>query len=124
MIQLYRLATVFLIVSTAAACKSSDTPDTMTAESAPLGFFITSSGPGDGANLGGLAGAYTHREMLTAGVGASDRTWRAYLSASAMDGKAAVNARDRIGDGPWYNAAGVLAAENVVDLHAYSAHAG
>lgn len=81
-----------------------------------MSFFITSRGPGNGANLGGLAGADKHCQTLAAAVGAGDRTWRAYLSTTS-DGKPAVNARDRIGKGPWHNAKGVLAAQNVADLH-------
>lgn len=80
-------------------------------------FFITSSGPGKGADLGGLAGADRHCQNLAAAVGAGNRTWRAYLSTTASGGQAAVNARDRIGKGPWYNAKGVRVAENVADLH-------
>jgi hypothetical protein len=82
-----------------------------------MSFFITSHGPGDGANLGGLAGADKHCQSLAAAAGAGNRTWRAYLSTAASDGKPAVNARDRIGSGPWYNAKGVRVAENVADLH-------
>lgn len=80
-------------------------------------FFLTSAGPGDGANLGGLEGADAHCEMLADAAGFGDRTWRAYLSTQAMNGAQAVNARDRIGSGPWYNARGQLIAENVADLH-------
>jgi hypothetical protein len=83
----------------------------------PLGFFITSVGKGDGANLGGLAGADAHCQSLAAAAGAGGRTWRAYLSASAAAGQPAVNAKDRIGSGPWYNAKGVMVAQNVADLH-------
>jgi hypothetical protein len=82
-----------------------------------MSFFITSHGPGDGANLGGLDGADKHCQSLAAAAGAGNRTWHAYLSATASDGKPAVNARDRIGNGPWYNAKGVRVAENVADLH-------
>ena len=82
-----------------------------------LSFFITSAGPGNGANLGGLAGADAYCQKLAAGVGAGARTWRAYLSASAAGNQAAVNARDRIGRGPWQNAKGVVVAQNVDDLH-------
>ncbi len=82
-----------------------------------MGFFITSSGPGNGADLGGLAGADTHCQTLAAAVGSGDRIWRAYLSAQAMDGQAAVNARDRIGSGPWHNAVGVIIANDVDELH-------
>lgn len=83
----------------------------------PMGFFVTSVGSGDGANLGGLAGADKHCQTLAAAVGAGGRTWHAYLSAAAEGGQAAVNARDRIGSGPWYNAKGQLIAQNVADLH-------
>lgn len=82
-----------------------------------MSFFITSKGPGDGANLGGLAGADAHCQALAQAVGAGGKTWRAYLSAAAMDGKPAVNARDRIGTGPWFNAKGVQVASNLDELH-------
>jgi hypothetical protein len=82
-----------------------------------MGFFITSAGPGDGANLGGLAGADAHCQRLAESAGAGGHDWRAYLSATAAAGQPPVNARDRIGDGPWYNAKGVLVAWNVADLH-------
>ncbi len=77
-------------------------------------FFVTSVGPGDGANLGGLAGADRHCQSLAQAKGLGNRTWRAYLS---TQGAQAVNAKDRIGKGPWYNAKGVLVAQNVADLH-------
>jgi len=80
-------------------------------------FFITSSGGPDGANFGGLEGADRHCQTLAAKAGAGGKTWRAYLSAQAADGKPAVNARDRIGSGPWVNARGVQVAANVDDLH-------
>lgn len=83
----------------------------------PMGFFVTSVGGGDGANYGGLEGADKHCQSLAAAVGAGNRTWRAYLSAAPQDGRPAVHARDRIGTGPWYNANGVLIAQNVADLH-------
>src|SRR5688500_8095048 len=72
-----------------------------------LTFFITSVGSGKGADLGGLAGADKHCQALAQAVGVGTRTWRAYLSTSAADGKPAVNARDRIGKGPWQNSKGV-----------------
>jgi hypothetical protein len=81
----------------------------------PLGFFITSVGSGDGANLGGLAGADAHCQKLASAVGAGSRTWRAYLSGTE-NGKP-VNAKDRIGAGPWANAKGVVIAQNVAELH-------
>jgi len=76
-----------------------------------MGFFVTSAGPGKGADLGGLAGADQHCQKLAASAGAGSRTWRAYLSTST------VNARDRIGRGPWQNAKGVVVARSVDDLH-------
>lgn len=78
-----------------------------------MSFFLTSRNPGFGGNLGGLAGADAHCKALATSVGAGDRTWRAYLSSNAP----AVNARDRIGRGPWYNARGQMIAANVDDLH-------
>jgi hypothetical protein len=80
-------------------------------------FFVTSAGPGKGADLGGLAGADRLCQSLAQGAGAGSHTWRAYLSTAAADGKPAVNARDRIGKGPWRNAKGVVVAKNVDDLH-------
>ena len=82
-----------------------------------MSFFITSAGPGNGADLGGLAGADRHCQALAQAAGAGDRTWRAYLSASASGGKPAINARNRIGGGPWHNAKGVVIAKNLGDLH-------
>lgn len=82
-----------------------------------LGFFITSAGPGNGAELGGLAGADRHCKALAEAVGAGERTWRAYLSAAATHDAPAVHARDRIGRGPWHNAKGVQVARDVEDLH-------
>jgi hypothetical protein len=81
---------------------------------------VTSAGKGDGANYGGLAGADAYcAQMATAGAipAVPGRTWRAYLSASAANGQPAVNARDRIGAGPWYNKNGQLIADNVANLH-------
>jgi hypothetical protein len=83
----------------------------------PMGFFITSVGPGDGANLGGLEGADRHCQTLAQAVGSGTRIWRAYLSTVAAGAQLGVNARDRIGTGPWYNATGQLIAANVADLH-------
>ena len=84
---------------------------------APMTFFVTSVGMGNGANLGGLAGADAHCQKLAAAAGAGDRTWRAYLSTSAADGKPAVNARDRIGKGPWANAKGAVIGKDLGNLH-------
>lgn len=83
----------------------------------PMSFFITSSGSGDGANLGGLTGADKLCQTLAASAGGGRKTWHAYLSATAAAGQPAVNAKDRIGRGPWYNAKGVLVAKDVADLH-------
>ena len=82
-----------------------------------MNFFITSAGLGNGAALGGLEGADAHCAALAKAAGSAITTWRAYLSAKASDGKPAVNARDRIGNGPWYNHAGVQVAASVADLH-------
>jgi hypothetical protein len=82
-----------------------------------MGFFITSVGSGDGAALGGLAGADRHCHTLAEAAGVRGKNWAAYLSAAARDGQPAVHARDRIGAGPWYNAKGVLVARNVAHLH-------
>ena len=87
------------------------------AQQQPMGFFITSVGKGDGANLGGLAGADEHCQALARTTGAGSRTWHAYLSTAPAAGQPAVNARDRIGTGPWYNAKGAIIAFNVADLH-------
>ncbi|UGY15910.1 lectin [Bradyrhizobium septentrionale] len=88
------------------------------AQTADTSFFLTSNGIGNGANLGGLAGADNHCQTLAqaAGFGAP-KTWRAYLSTQAADGQPAVNARDRIGKGPWKNVKGVVVAKDVADLH-------
>jgi hypothetical protein len=82
-----------------------------------MSFFLTSVGPGNGANLGGLSGADQHCQRLAASVGSTGKTWRAYLSTAAADGKPGVNAKDRIGSGPWVNAKGVKVADNVAQLH-------
>lgn len=83
----------------------------------PMTFFVTSVGAGDGANLGGLAGADRHCQTLAIAVGAGNHAWHAYLSTQAADNQPAVNARDRIGAGPWYNAKGAQIAKDVADLH-------
>lgn len=82
----------------------------------PMSFFVTSVGMGDGAKLGGLAGADAHCQKLAAAAGAGDKTWHAYLSTQAAEGKPAVNARDRIGKGPWHNAKGAQIAKDVAVL--------
>ncbi len=82
-----------------------------------MSFFVTSVGSGKGADFGGLDGADKHCQALAAAVGAGNKTWRAYLSASATSNSPAVNARERIGKGPWQNAKGVVIANNVNELH-------
>jgi len=84
------------------------------AQQANMTFFVTSQGPGKGGDLGGLAGADAHCQALAASAGAGGKTWHAYLS---TQGAGAVNARDRIGKGPWQNAKGVTVATSVADLH-------
>ena len=83
----------------------------------PMGFFITSANPGKGGDLGGLAGADRHCQSLAAAAGAGGKAWRAYLSTAAADGQPAVHARDRIGNGPWRNARGVVVANSLAELH-------
>ena len=84
------------------------------AQQANMSFFVTSAGPGKGADLGGLEGADHHCQALAQAVGAGGKTWHAYLS---TQGPGAVNARDRVGTGPWQNAKGVVIAKSVDDLH-------
>ena len=81
-----------------------------------MGFFVTSVGIGNGANLGGLDGADAHCALLAKAAGSKGRTWRAYLS-TQVEGKRGISARDRIGQGPWYNASGELIASDLDGLH-------
>jgi len=83
----------------------------------PMSFFITSTGSGHGANLGGLAGADRICQTLAAAAGSTNKTWHAYMSTNTANGQPGVNARDRIGNGPWYNAKGEKIANNLADLH-------
>ena len=84
----------------------------------PMGFFVTSVGMGDGANLGGLEGADAHCQKLAEAAGSGDRQWRAYLS-TQEEGKRGISARSRIGQGPWYNAKGELIASDLDQLHIF-----
>jgi hypothetical protein len=102
-------ATMVFAVTTYLALQPAPQANNMT-------FFVTSAGPGNGANLGGLAGADAHCQKLASAAGAGNRTWRAYLSANPA-GQPAVNAKDRIGRGPWVNVKGATIAANVADLH-------
>lgn len=88
-------------------------------DSKEMSFFVTSTSPGKGGDLGGLAGADKHCQSLADSVGAGNRTWQAYLSTQAKSFKdpSAQQARNRIGQGPWYNAKGVMIAKNVDELH-------
>jgi hypothetical protein len=109
----FRLGMAALLISaTATAAAPANTASVQS-----MGFFITSVGKGDGANLGGLAGADAHCQALAEAAGSTGKVWRAYLSQQAKDGLPAVNARDRIGRGPWTNAKGVVVATSVDDLH-------
>jgi hypothetical protein len=92
-------------------------PNPPPADPAKLSFFVTSAGAGKGADLGGLAGADALCQALAGAVGAGQRTWHAYLSTQAFDGQPAINARDRIGQGPWFNIRGVPVAKNLSQLH-------
>lgn len=96
------------------SCASpADPPDRRTG----MGFFVTSAGPGKGGDLGGLEGADRHCQRLAAAAGAGQRVWRAYLSQQATPGVPAINARDRIGQGPWRNAVGDVIATDLTQLH-------
>jgi hypothetical protein len=86
-------------------------------EKNPKNFFITSVGMGKGGDLGGLAGADRYCQTLATAAGLGNHTFHAYLSTQAVNGKPAINARDRIGKGPWYNVKGVLIAKDLSDLH-------
>jgi hypothetical protein len=100
-----------------AAAMLATTAQPARAQTADMSFFVTSAGIGNGGNLGGLAGADNHCQTLAQAAGAGAKTWHAYLSTQAADGKPAVNARDRIGSGPWQNAKGVVIAKDVATLH-------
>jgi len=120
-----KVLTVLALVGGLAACASVKSTFKSSVESLgqmlqgdnPMSFFITSVNPGRGADLGGLAGADSHCRKLAAAAGAPDRIWRAYLSANPVGGASAVNARDRIGNGPWRNAKGDILAYNSAELH-------
>jgi hypothetical protein len=109
-----KTSTMIVLLAGAGACAM---PARTGSGSPTMSFFITSNGPGLGADLGGLAGADTYCNTLAQTVGVGSKTWRAYLSTQSVDGGAQVNARDRIGSGPWYNAKGVQVATSVANLH-------
>lgn len=108
-----KIATIAVL--TAALCVGSYVA--FAAQQNQMSFFVTSAGSGNGGNLGGIAGADARCAQLATAAGVTGKTWRAYLSTQARPGQPAVNARDRIGAGPWYNAKGQVAAQNVADLH-------
>jgi hypothetical protein len=87
------------------------------AQQAAMSFFVTSAGKGDGANLGGLEGADAHCAALAKAAGSTKTSWKAYLSTTAPGGDAGVNARERVGKGPWQNAKGIVVAKSVDELH-------
>jgi hypothetical protein len=107
-------AAMLLLATSAAFGQAKDGKGKGKGAPAPMSFFVTSTGLGKGADLGGLAGADQHCQMLAAAVGRGSSTWHAYLS---TQGAGAVNARDRIGAGPWANAKGQVIAANVAELH-------
>lgn len=111
---MYRLMTTIALLSV-----SLSGPVSGQGEDKSMSFFITSVGLGNGADLGGLEGADAHCQKLASDAGAGNRVWRAYLSTQGVDFKDenVVNARDRIGAGPWYNAKGVMIATDVDELH-------
>jgi len=109
--------TVKVSILAALVLVSLGVPAALDAQQAAMTFFITSAGPGKGGDLGGLAGADAHCQALAQAAGAGNRTWRAYLSNFAPPGVTPINARDRIGPGPWQNAKGVVIATSVDDLH-------
>jgi hypothetical protein len=108
----------FVTCVTVALCAAIAAP-AVAQQQQPMSFFVSSGGSGMGGNLGGLAGADKHCQALAAKAGAGNRSWRAYLSTTGAGG---VNARDRIGAGPWYNAKGQLIASSVAELHSDKAN--
>jgi Collagenase NC10 and Endostatin len=105
-----------IIIASVAVCALAASAGVQAQQANNMSFFVTSAGSGKGADLGGIEGADRHCQQLAQGAGASG-TWRAYLSTQAAGGGQAVNARDRIGRGPWRNAKGEVIAQNVDDLH-------
>jgi hypothetical protein len=105
------IAVLLVAAHRGSAQEGTTVPDTR------MSFFVTSVGVGKGGNLGGLAGADRHCQALAESVGAGERTWRAYLSTSPMPGQPTINARDRIGKGPWYNERKAVVAKDLAELH-------
>jgi hypothetical protein len=122
------VAAAFL-VSTGLAVQAQDSKEKAKTDKAakkggggPMTFFVTSKGTGKGADLGGLEGADAHCNALAKEAGSKNTNWKAYLSTTAPGGEAGVNARERIGKGPWRNAKGVVVARNVNELHSEKAN--
>lgn len=105
------------VVAAALLASALSTSPAFAQKKGDMTFFVTSTGKGNGADLGGLEGADAHCNALAAAAGSKRTTWKAYLSTTMPAGEAGVNARDRIGKGPWRNAKGVVVAKNVADLH-------
>lgn len=106
-----------LLFTSIALITAATTFTTINSQENEMSFFITSVGSGDGANIGGLAGADAHCATLASAAGSRGKTWRAYLSAHPTDNSPNIHARKRIGFGPWYNAEGVQVASNLNNLH-------
>ena len=111
------LALVSLVALLGACAPTAPRSSNASTAASPMSFFVTSVNPGKGADFGGLAGADAYCQKLATSAGAGGKNWRAYLSSTASGGAAAVNARDRIGRGPWQNAKGMMVATSVDDLH-------
>lgn len=112
-----RIGIAVLVAGLSAASGTQTKAQQPPPQSPNMTFFVTSIGPGKGGDLGGIEGADRYCQELAQRAGAGNKTWRAYLSTQAADGKEVINARDRIGRGPWQNFKGELVAQNVDDLH-------
>src|SRR6478672_9830851 len=111
------IAALTLGVTSGALAQQQPAPPPQLPQAPNMTFFVTGAGPGKGADLGGIAGADQYCQMLAQRHGAGAKTWHAYLSTQAADGKPAINARDRIGKGPWQNFKGEVVAQSVDELH-------
>lgn len=106
-----------LLIASAAQAQQTPAAPPPLPQAPEMTFFVTGNGPGKGADLGGIEGADQHCQMLAQRHGAGGKTWRAYLSTQPADGKPAINARDRVGKGPWQNFKGAVVAASLDDLH-------
>src|SRR6476620_3880988 len=114
MFNMFRIGSLFLVAIASALLGLMTAAQ---AQQAAMSFFVSSVGPGKGGDLGGLAGADAHCQALAKAAGSTSTNWAAYLSTTEPGGNAGVNARDRIGNGPWKNAKGVVVATSVENLH-------